>query len=221
MIVEGKYKQVPSNNASETIKKWHNEFSALNFYDRNNPNSQKDSNSAIALITEKQVINMLCNGTGDGCHRDSRHLVSAVLQEMNFTCEIKDLPPDERKKIYDFAQRCIQLIMMNEKHSYDCFVVFPLGISPKQFFLFEKYMRKLDEELSGYLKTLNLEDEGLLYFSDLLPRTNDINTVINYASTRVNLHVPELKENIILGDTLMPTEIVIPYDSPLCRKRTK
>lgn len=168
------------------LKSWHNEFNIRSFFDKDNPRAKTTRNSACALVTENQVVNVLCNGNGDGNHYTTMNMIAKYL-----------LRNDEYNTIVKLLFTNIEIRMINELEQKRFIILLPNRISFKQYQMLDMYLQKVSWELQDILK-----HEKIFYFDDEIDNGNNIEEILTYARARINDNYVPLNEKVIIGYTL-------------------
>ena len=182
------------NDNDTIIKKWHNEFSYRDFLDLNNPLAKTSRNSAYGIITSKQVINILCNGTGNGNHYTAENMVG--LSVLGISYENFKKSTIYYQLLAKFSLNCIEFFMRNEEDDRIIIINFPRNITELQFNLLVEYLTHIDSLVSDLLN-----NNPLFLYSDNYERTNDVNVIIEYAKTKINYSKEIIEDNNIIGYT--------------------
>lgn len=178
------------NNNYEKLKLWNEEFNIRDFFDENNERAKSSRNSAYALITSNQVVNILCNGNGDGNHYKAQNLVSTTIMNI-------DNNDDNYGKIAIFLMHSIEMILVNEFDQKMFTIIIPEKISIAQFELLSEYLKMVKIELADIL-----ENEALFHYHDDYPDTSDIDVILEFARKRVDLNYSQGNDNVIIGKTI-------------------
>ena len=180
-----------------TLKNWHDAFDICQFFDKDNSLAKTTRNSAFGLITSNQVVNVLSNGTGNGNHYDTSSIISLAIQGIDFSLTDTKYNNEHRREIIKGLANNINFTMRNEIDDSICIIFIPERISLGQYNLLSWYLEKIANELQEILTS-----SPLFYYDDEMPRTNDINIILDYAKKRIDFNKKDKEDKNIIGYTL-------------------